>query len=92
MEGIQATGISQTPKAIVARTNKDFVEGVCSGYLTYFHEYQRNLFLTETCTPSLSTAFSMCRGQTCSMSATALVGLKIFWKIARYYSSNGGRL
>lgn len=43
MEGIQATGISQTPKAIVARTNKDFVESVCSGYLTYFYEYQRIL-------------------------------------------------
>ncbi len=40
METTQATGISQTPKIIVARTGKDFVDGVCSGYLTYFHEYQ----------------------------------------------------
>lgn len=40
MEATQATGISQTPKTIVTRTDKDFVDGVCSGYLTYFHEYQ----------------------------------------------------
>ena len=38
MEATQATGISQTPKAIVARTDKDFVDDVCSGYVTYFHE------------------------------------------------------
>ena len=29
-----------TQKATVARTDKDFVNGVCSGYLTYYHEYQ----------------------------------------------------
>ena len=40
MEATQATGIAQTPKAIGARTDKDFVDGVCSGYVTYFHEYQ----------------------------------------------------
>lgn len=37
---MEAPGISQPPKATVARTDKDFVGGVCSGYLTYFHEYQ----------------------------------------------------
>lgn len=40
MEATQATGISQTPKTIVTRTDKDFVDGACSGYLTYFDEYQ----------------------------------------------------
>lgn len=40
MEVTQTTGISQTPQTIVARTDKCFVDGVCSGYLTYFHEYQ----------------------------------------------------
>jgi hypothetical protein len=40
MEATQATGISQTPKTIVARADKNFVDGVCSGYLTYFHVYQ----------------------------------------------------
>jgi len=41
MEATQATGVSRTPIAIVARTDKDFVDGVCSGYVTYFHEYQQ---------------------------------------------------
>jgi hypothetical protein len=76
MGAIQTTGISRTPKAIVAWADKDFVHGVCSGYLMYFHEYQKILFLTETCTPSLSTRFSMCKVPTCSMSATSLVGLR----------------
>jgi len=50
MEAKQATGMSKTPKTIVARTDKDFVGGVCIGYLTNFHEYQglplsdRNLY------------------------------------------------
>lgn len=25
---------------VVERTSKNFVDGVCSGYLTYYHEYQ----------------------------------------------------
>jgi hypothetical protein len=51
MEAIQATGISKNPKTIVARTGKDFVDGVCNGYLTNFLEYQdkplsdRNLYI-----------------------------------------------
>ena len=36
----QAGDVPVTQKATVARTDKDFVNGVCSGYLTYFHEYQ----------------------------------------------------
>ena len=36
----QAGNVSVTQKATVERTGKDFVNGVCSGYLTYFHEYQ----------------------------------------------------
>jgi len=50
MEAIQASGISITPKTVVARTERDFIDGVCSGYLTNFHEYQvislsdRNLY------------------------------------------------
>ncbi len=40
MTTTQAGNVPVTQKAIVARTDKDFVDGVCSGYLTYFHEYQ----------------------------------------------------
>ena len=38
MKATQATGIAQTPKAIGARTYKDFVDDIYSGYVTYFHE------------------------------------------------------
>ncbi len=37
---MEATGISKTPKTIIARTDKNLVDGVCRGYLTCFHEYQ----------------------------------------------------
>ena len=40
MEATRAIDTSTTSKTTVARTDKDFVDGVCSGYLTYFHEYQ----------------------------------------------------
>ena len=40
MATTQAGNVSVTQKATVERTDKDFVDGVCSGYLTYFHEYQ----------------------------------------------------
>ena len=40
MDATQTTGISKTPKTSVARTDKNLVDGVCRGYLTYFHEYQ----------------------------------------------------
>jgi hypothetical protein len=40
MATTQAGNVSVTQKTTVKRTDKDFVDGVCSGYLTYFHEYQ----------------------------------------------------
>ena len=36
----QAGNVTVTQKARVERTDMDFVNGVCSGYLTYYHEYQ----------------------------------------------------
>ena len=30
-------------KATVERTDWDFVDGICSGYLTYYHEFQDQL-------------------------------------------------
>ena len=36
----RAWKVTVTQKARVERTDKDFVNGVCGGYLTYYHAYQ----------------------------------------------------
>lgn len=36
----QAWNVTVTQKARVERTDKDFVNGVCGGYFTYYHAYQ----------------------------------------------------
>lgn len=40
METTQAISVPVAQKATVERTDKDFVDGVCSGYLTYYHDHQ----------------------------------------------------
>ena len=43
METIQTIHTSSISKVTIARTDKDFVDGVCSGYLNYFDEHQDKL-------------------------------------------------
>ena len=40
MATTEATNVSIAQKAIVEKTDKDFVNGVCSGYLTYYDDHQ----------------------------------------------------
>lgn len=91
MATTQADGIPATQKARVERTNKDFVDGICSGYLTYYHEYQ-DKSLSDNDVYTSSHKISLTRAALIdSMLVTALAGLKPCWKIGRYSDSSGER-
>ena len=40
MATTKVINVSKIQKATVERTDKDFVDGVCSGYLTYYDDHQ----------------------------------------------------
>ncbi len=39
----QAGNVTETQKAAVERTDQHFVDGICSAYLNYYHEFQDKL-------------------------------------------------
>ena len=91
MATTQAGNVPVTQKATVARADMDFVDGVCSGYLTYYHEYQdKPLSDCDVYTFLAQNIFDV-RGTDRFNAGYCTVGLKPYWKIGRRYSSTGGK-
>jgi hypothetical protein len=61
---------------LIERTSKDFTDGVCSGYLTYYNQYQDKHLVDLDVYAFIIQNNIECRVQISLMLATAQVGLR----------------